>query len=95
MNRGTGPTANKFWTEVGGKHHGLVVGNGELQMSIDDLKKYEGPIPANEIAEILAIYAPEEKKDAPAPNAKRGPGRPRKVSPDADTARAVPKDGAE
>ena len=95
MNRGTGPASNKFWKYIGSECHKLTVGNGAGMVPLNELKDYEGAFTPDEIAEITAIYAPKEKKDAPAPNAKRGPGRPRKVSEPVDTAGEVPEDGAE
>ena len=92
MTRGTGHTSNKFLKMIGSRSFIVEVGNAPHQYTLDQLKAGEatGDFTAEEIAEIIAIYEPpKEKADAPAPDAKRGPGRPRKVSPKVDPAAEV------
>ena len=79
MTRGTGPINNKFWkTLADNSVVQLRVGDAPDQFTVAELK------------EIVNIYEPEVA-DAPAPDAKRGPGRPRKVDREVDPTRALPQ----
>ncbi len=83
MERGTGLTNNKFYKRLADKSVRILeVGNAPHQFTVTELK------------EIVAIYEPEEKNVAP-PNAKRGPGRPRKVDRAIDPTGEVHTSGTE
>jgi len=87
MERGTGPISNKFWKVVNNNTTAkLEVGVASHQWTVDELK---------EIVKIFDKSADIEKEvsDAPKPNAKRGPGRPRKVDPNVDSTGEVSEDG--
>jgi hypothetical protein len=98
MFRGEGPTANKFWKYVGRDCYIIEVGTSTRFKTLDDLKagQYNPAWNASEIAEIIAVFEPpkEEAVDAPASDAKRGPGRPRKADRETDSAPEVSQNGA-
>ena len=76
--RGIGTTNNKFMKDAGGTSVTILeIGDAPHQWAIKELK---------EILELFEKPADKEVKDDVAPNAKRGPGRPRKVGPEVDTA---------
>lgn len=105
MTRGEGFTSNKFRKYIGTQCLILEVGTAPHQYTVEMLETDppDGWVP-EEIAEIVSAYLPqakptvveqEEVQIAVEPNAKRGPGRPRKVSSEVDTTREVHPQGLE
>ena len=79
--RGSGVTSNKFSKDGDGNSVTILeIGNAPHQWTIKELK---------EILEFFEKPADKEVKDDVTPNAKRGPGRPRKVGPKDSTAGEV------
>jgi len=61
MIRGTGHTSNKFVKTIGTRSWSIVVGPGELQSSLGDLKagRYPDAFTKDDIAEIIAAFDPD------------------------------------
>ena len=89
MERGSGPINNKFW-KLNDQNIATVleVGFAAHQWTVDELK---------EIVKIFdkSVDIEKEVSNAPKPNAKRGPGRPRKADSKADSTGEVSENGAE
>lgn len=101
MTRGTGATSNKFRKYIGAQCLILEVGTAAHQYTVERLASGDCPEDwsQEEIDEILSASGYEMPKEevqvAVEPNAKRGPGRPRKVSVETDTTGAVYPEGLE
>lgn len=80
MTQGTGAISNKFTKPIGNEVLVLEVGEAPHQWTIKELK---------EILKLLEKPADIEVIDATESDAKRGPGRPRKISTKASPAGAI------